>query len=96
MVISSPSGPGLFRYEPDEHRTSHDPESRETILIRKIRALNLADILHLRKRTTVLLHALNQETRLYSFHLAGPLSKKTQTQLLLTTQNGVPEEYSAR
>jgi hypothetical protein len=59
-------------------RTSPDPESGQAILIRKIRALNLADILHLRKRSMVLFCALSRTTRLEQFQLAGPLSEKSQ------------------
>jgi hypothetical protein len=53
-----------------------DPESGQAILIRKIRALNLADILHLRKLSMVLFCALNPTTRLEQFQLGGtPLRK---------------------
>jgi hypothetical protein len=47
-------------------------------LIRESRALNHALILRLGKRLTVLFCALNRETRLDQFQLAGPLSEKSQ------------------
>jgi hypothetical protein len=65
---------------------SPDPESGQAILIRKIRALNLADILHLRKLSMMLFCALNRTTRLEQFQLAGPLPEKSQKQLLLATR----------
>jgi hypothetical protein len=68
-------------------RTSPDPESGQAILIRKIRVLNLADILHLRKLSMMLFSALNRTTRLEQFQLAGPLLEKYQNNFLLATQN---------
>jgi len=73
-----------------------DPESGQAILIRKIRALNLADILHLRKLSMVLFCALNPTTRLEQFQLVGPLSEKSQKQLLPATQNSCLEELTRR
>jgi len=72
-------------------RTSPDPESGQAILIRKIRVLNLADILHVRKLSMMLFSALNRTTRLEQFQLAGPLLEKYQNNFLLTTQNNNSE-----
>src|SRR2546428_12043207 len=44
----------------------------QAILIRKIRVLNLADILHVRKLSMMLFCALNRTTRLEQFQLADP------------------------
>ena len=70
----------LFCLKRDGRRTSPEPESGQAILIRKIRALNLADILHLRKRSMVLFCALNRTTRLEQFQPAGPFSENSQKQ----------------
>jgi hypothetical protein len=79
---------GLFCFNHDKGRSCLDLESEQAILIRKIRALNLADILHLRKLSMVPLCALNRTTRLEQFQLTGPLLKKSQKQLLPATQDG--------
>jgi hypothetical protein len=86
----------MFRLKANNRRTSLDPESGQAILIRKIRALNLADILHLRKLSMVLFCALNPTTRLEQFQLVGPLSEKSQKQLLPATQTSCLEELTRR
>jgi hypothetical protein len=86
----------MFRLKPNKHRMKPDPESGQAVLIRKIRALNLADILHLGKLSMVLFCALNPMTRLEQFQLGGTLLEKSQNNFLLATQDSCLEELTRR
>ena len=66
--------------------TSPDRRSKEAISNCDFFTLDHADNLHLEKRWTVLFCALNRKTCPDRFQLAGPLSEKSQKQLLLATQ----------
>jgi hypothetical protein len=81
----------LFVLEPDGRRTSPDQKSGEAILICEIFTLDLAHNSRPGKRSTVLFCALNRKTRPLHFQLAGPLSRKSQKQLLLATQTASSE-----
>ena len=66
---------------------SPDPESGQAFLICEFFTLDHAPTLQLGKSSSVPFSALNNQTHLDQFRLAGRLYKKTEKQLLPATQN---------
>jgi hypothetical protein len=77
----------LFRRKLDNRRTWPDSESGQAFLICEFFTLDHAPTLQLGKSSSVPFSALNNQTHLDQFRLARPLSKKSEKQLLLATQN---------
>src|SRR5260370_8401628 len=68
-------------------RTSPYRKSGQAILIREIFTLDHADNLQLGKPSTIPFRVLKRKARLEQIQLAGPPSKKSTKQLILSTQN---------
>ena len=70
----------------ESFRISPDSESGQAFLICEFFTFDHAPTLQLGKSSSVPFSALNNQTHLDQFRLAGPLSKKYQKQLILATR----------